>query len=180
MAYADTPYTIESMELIEEEGKENHTGLVKGTMQGNVDVIYQVITDFEHFAEFMPRMKNVEILTKEPSFVKLAIEINMPFPISNMEYHNHIDLFPDQHRTEFRMIKGSSEDLKDFDGHWQLKAVKEDRTSFEYRVYSVSKTRYPGFVEKKQPRNHSKISSKMYKNVRCRSDLIPQHSANFG
>jgi hypothetical protein len=108
----------------------------------------------------MPRNDEIDMIERTEQYAKFNVEIDMPFPISNIDYGNHVKLFPDEYRTEFSMIPGSSDDVKNFNGQWRLTEAENGRTHAMYEVLFIGTRRYPGFIENKATRKSLKKMAK--------------------
>lgn len=90
--------------------------LVSKKVSGNIDTIYQLISDMPSYPRFMPDLVSVDLLER-------AADKTITHWISNVdgrkiEWTEEDRFYPELYKIEYQQIKG---DLKKFSGYWQLK-----------------------------------------------------------
>lgn len=90
--------------------------LVSKKVSGNIDTIYQLISDMPSYPRFMPDLVSVDLLER-------AVDKTITHWISNVdgrkiEWTEEDRFYPELYKIEYQQIKG---DLKKFSGYWQLK-----------------------------------------------------------
>ena len=90
--------------------------LVSKKVIGNIDTIYQLISDMPSYPRFMPDLVSVDLLER-------AADKTITHWISNVdgrkiEWTEEDRFYPELYKIEYQQIKG---DLKKFSGYWQLK-----------------------------------------------------------
>lgn len=94
--------------------------LVNKIVQGDIDKIYELISDMTAYPSFMPSLVSVELLER-------ADNTTITYWVSNVAGRKiawtEKDVFlRSEYRIEYEQIKG---DLKHFAGYWQLTPVDE-------------------------------------------------------
>lgn len=90
--------------------------LVSKKVSGNIDTIYQLISDMPSYPRFMPDLVSVDLLER-------TADKTITHWISNVdgrkiEWTEEDRFYPELYKIEYQQIKG---DLKKFSGYWQLK-----------------------------------------------------------
>ena len=90
--------------------------LVSKKVSGNIETIYQLISDMPSYPRFMPDLVSVDLLER-------AADKTITHWISNVdgrkiEWTEEDRFYPELYKIEYQQIKG---DLKKFSGYWQLK-----------------------------------------------------------
>jgi len=86
-----------------------------GDIDAPAEVVWSVMTDFASYPEFMPRVKDMEILSRGAEEAKLAFVLNTP--LMSTKYTNHYSLDADKLRMRVRQVKG---DLQGSHQAWAL------------------------------------------------------------
>ncbi|GEM_PF-2008732 len=135
------------------EGKQ--AGMAKGIILANLppDAIWNVITDYEHYSDFLPSVKSTKILKKFPDgriwllhiikiiFVKLRYVCELT-PVK----------YPDGSRLlQWKLVKakGIKNDIKDTTGFWEVIPVENGKkTILTYTAFVDTGWAVPKWVQK--------------------------------
>lgn len=122
-------------------------GTIQEVFNGTLDEVWATVMDIEHYNEFMPKNKKTSIIESDKNRVRYRALVNMPWPISDVEYD--CDVFPmrDLLRIEFNMIQGSAKGVKNFYGHWEFKPISENQIEATYVLMFESGKHYPQWAE---------------------------------
>lgn len=95
-------------------------GIVQGVIEAPFDRVWNVITDYEHYTEFMPRTEKIEVRERDDRHVVYFSKLNMPWPIEDVAYDCEVN-FGEGHRSlDFQMVPGTGKGVKRFHGNWKL------------------------------------------------------------
>jgi ribosome-associated toxin RatA of RatAB toxin-antitoxin module len=122
-------------------------GIIHQVFRGTIDEVWSTIMDIEHYSDFMPKNKKTTILKLDKNHVRYRALVNMPWPVSDVEYD--CDVFPmkDLLRINFQMVEGSGKGVKTFYGHWAFKKLSEKETRATYVLVFESGKKYPQWAE---------------------------------
>ncbi len=129
-------------------------GMAKGIILVNLppDAIWNVITDYEHYNEFMPTVKKTKILKRLPNDgVRLYHKIKIVFV--TLEYVCDIIpvKYPDGSRIlQWKLAKGPGikNDIKDTTGFWEVIPIDNGKkTLLTYTAFVDTGWAVPGWVQ---------------------------------
>jgi ribosome-associated toxin RatA of RatAB toxin-antitoxin module len=123
LSFADAASPQDIIRLETVEGSRIKRGIVQGAVEATAEEVWQVITDYEHYTEFMPRTEKAEVRKRELNRVTYFSYLGMPWPIEDVAYVCDADLAPDHLGVEFRMAPGSGKGVKRFTGSWKLEPM---------------------------------------------------------
>ena len=105
--------------------------------------IWQAITDFENYAEFMPQVMlcNRDRIDEKSS--KVFIDLDVPWPVSNIYYEMKISERSDHLFFRWDHIGG---DLIENKGFWSLEVIAPNQTKLTYHVCVKTKSVLPNFI----------------------------------
>ncbi len=135
------------------EGKQ--VGMAKGIILANLppDAIWKVITDYEHYNEFLPSVKSTKILKRFPDGrVRLLHIIKIVF----VKLRYVCDLtpvkYPDGSRVlQWKLVKepGIKNDIRDTVGFWEVIPVDNGKkTILTYTAFVDTGWAVPGWVQR--------------------------------
>ena len=106
--------------------------------------ILRIIVDYEHFSEFMPRVKSTEVFHHTSDSARYLSNVVMPWPLSDIWYELAVSIDTLEYTTKWRMIRGSILDTK---GGWTI--TKESKgTRVIYHVEALLDSSFPEFAIK--------------------------------
>jgi ribosome-associated toxin RatA of RatAB toxin-antitoxin module len=97
------------------ESGEYKEALAIGDIDAPAHVVWRVMTDFESYPDFMPRVKKMTVEERKPREASLAFVLDTP--LFATRYTNHYTLDPEKRRMRVRQAKG---DLKGSHQAWAL------------------------------------------------------------
>lgn len=132
--------SLDTITLEEVPGSDVKRGVVVGVVEAPLKEVWNVITDYEHYADFMPRTEKAEVRERTSSRVRFFSYLNMPWPIKDVSYDCEVKLSPDHETVSFEMVPGTGKGVKAFQGSWTLKPLKESNKStiVTYSLFFVS------------------------------------------
>lgn len=113
------------------------------TMAVSQKALFQAITDFERYPDFVDEVVSVSILESKESFRKVKFELEV---IKRFDYVLEFTL-QGQDRVEWRLV--SSNFFKKNEGRWILKSVDTGHTHVDYALDIGFGFLVPGWVSKK-------------------------------
>lgn len=109
--------------------------------------VWAVLTDFEHWPEFMPLLRATHIDRREGS--KLWVEQKFSVLLYPMRHTTVYDLAPDDGRLTWQLDQNAPHDIAASEGHWTLTAVDGGKaTLIRYQARMSSGRAVPEFVER--------------------------------
>jgi ribosome-associated toxin RatA of RatAB toxin-antitoxin module len=116
------------------EGSRIKKGIVQGSIAAPPERVWEVITDYEHYREFMPRTEKAEVRSRTEQKVTYYSYLGMPWPIEDVAYVCEAMLAADHRGIDFRMVPGSGQGVKQFNGSWKLEPTGE-KTVVTYTLF---------------------------------------------
>jgi coenzyme Q-binding protein COQ10 len=99
------------------------------TVNVPIEKFYEVIADVKSYPEFIPEMKNINILSMTDTNGEVEYELKiMGFSVSytlKLQKTAPTEL-------SWTFVKGTK--MKNNEGHWKLKSIDENTTEAEYKV----------------------------------------------
>lgn len=96
-------------------------------MKAPAEVVYEVVTDYESYPEFLPMIKETEILERQDNVVVCKFSI---FVVKNFEYVLRLEHDP-PHKTRWTYVRG---DFKNSEGGWDFEPIDEVSCRVTYSV----------------------------------------------
>jgi ribosome-associated toxin RatA of RatAB toxin-antitoxin module len=90
--------------------------------------IFQVITDYDRYAEFLPEVRRISTSDRKGNEVKVHYEIDV---VKTIKYTLKMDEQP-PHRVQWSFVQG--EFMKDNRGSWTLESAGEGKTKATYSI----------------------------------------------
>jgi len=129
-----------SEEIIE--GKNGFTMKMEKVISPAPERTYELLTDFQHFPEFMPSCTSVEILKKEGNSVVIETRRFVKFLGKNLAGKMEYQLYPNKITT-----RSLNHPLADFEEEWLLQPDRESRgTRVVYTSFSRMKIPMPDYM----------------------------------
>ena len=104
--------------------------------------LFDVITDYEKYPEFLPEVKKVKVDAGQGSIKEVTYTVDIKAKVINYTLKHTAEK---PHKLTWTMIKG--EMMKGNDGTWVLKAVPAG-TEATYSIDLKLSALVPGFIEK--------------------------------
>ena len=108
-----------------------------------IDKIFKVLTDFEHYSDFMDGVSAVKVLERDGNNVKAEYSLNIIKKFSYVMNHE----IQEPNKISWSFISGDL--FKKSDGAWTLKDLGDGSTEVTYTVDIDFKVMVPGMVSKK-------------------------------
>jgi|GEM_PF-6816925 len=106
-------------------------------IDGSVEEVWAVLTDYERLSEYMPSVKDCRILGKTGSTVRLYYEIG--YFVFTTSYTVELREWKDNHLQTWRLLEGP---FSVNSGSWALTPHGDGRTKVAYHV-RISHNRFP-------------------------------------
>ncbi len=109
-----------------------------------VKCLFEAITDFKSYPEFVPEVVSVEVLpgsTAEKARVKFELEVVKRFEYI-LEFH-----IKDSKEVKWKLVESNF--FKTNEGAWKLKTLDKDKTHVDYELDVGFGFLVPGWVSKK-------------------------------
>lgn len=107
------------------------------------DKIWQAITDFEHYEEFMPQVMRCNRDRIDEKSSKVSIDLDIPWPVTNIYYEMKISERDDRLFFRWDHLGG---DLHENKGFWLLDAINPNQVKLTYHVCVRTKSILPNFI----------------------------------
>lgn len=107
------------------------------------DKIWQAITDFEHYEEFMPQVMRCNRDRIDEKSSKVSIDLDIPWPVANIYYEMKISERDDRLFFRWDHLGG---DLHENKGFWLLDAINPNQVKLTYHVCVRTKSILPNFI----------------------------------
>lgn len=129
-------------------GSKFKKAIIEGTIEASPEQVWSVLTDYEHYADFMPRIKTTKILSRSTSLVHYEAFLNMPWPISDVSYACKSHLEKPNEFIRFAMVPGTGKGVKTFQGSWKLRSPigKPNLTLIDYMLFFEPEKNYPSWA----------------------------------
>jgi ribosome-associated toxin RatA of RatAB toxin-antitoxin module len=114
-------------------GNESGAGVAFGIIKCTPEEFWKTIFDHEHYTEFYPRLKKIQIVSRDNS--KAVITFWMDVTLTTMEYTTIGIVTPDRLRMTWSQDDGKPHKyFKKNDGYWQLEVLDGGLLLVEYKV----------------------------------------------
>ena len=109
----------------------------------SADKLYDVINDFEKYAEFLPEVKKISVAAGPGDAKDVTYTIDIKAKVISYTLR-HTGTKPT--KAAWSMTKG--EMMKSNEGHWALKDLGNGKTEATYNIDLKLSAFVPGFIEK--------------------------------
>lgn len=109
----------------------------------SVQQIYDVITDFDKYSQFLPEVKSSKVI--EDHGTKKIVELSVSM-IKDFTYSIAVSL---EEGKGLSWVLNDGDVFKTNDGSWTLKAISENQTEVTYEVGASFKIFVPSMISKK-------------------------------
>jgi hypothetical protein len=125
----------------------------QGVIEAPAERVWAILQNCSNYQSTMPRVLRSEELSRQDQTVVCEIEIDLPFPLSNLigvTEATHV-IGPPEWSRSWHLLRG---DYKVNDGSWTLTSFEDDpmRTLAVYRVHAAPKSSIPYFILKNAQR----------------------------
>jgi ribosome-associated toxin RatA of RatAB toxin-antitoxin module len=93
-------------------------------------LLYEIVTDYERYPQWLPEFKKATILKKEGNTVD--VEFVFAVPVRKIRYRIHVVHNPEKLETNWTYLGG--EVLEDTQGGWRFEPLGENRTKIHYKA----------------------------------------------
>lgn len=132
-----------------EEGEEGKRSAGKGIalvlIDAPLETAWSVLKQPEKYHEFMPRVKQVSVLTSGTNEAELHYKLKVAW--KEVEYHLDEVYDEGQHHLAFKIDPDKENDIKHTEGAWLLVPHKDGGTIAIYSVEADTGMAVPGFIE---------------------------------
>jgi len=107
----------------------------------NPERVWEVITDYEHYHEFMPQTERVKIKSRNEN--TLAVEYNLNFKFTIIKLNMHYVLSTVLHPPFdiwWSIKKDEKNDIAETTGRWEIIPYGKDKTLIFYTIYTDLKS----------------------------------------
>lgn len=120
----------------------------RGVIDAPIQKVFAVLTDFENYEKFIPRVQESKILRSEGHVIYYKSHLNMPWPISDVFYECKATLYPEKNYYDFELVPGTGKGVKHFSGHWKFESFDGDpeKTLATYMLNYAPEKNYPAWV----------------------------------
>lgn len=134
--------------MVEVEGSRSSRGFVKGIVEAPLARVFEVITDYDGQEGFMPRVQESRIVARNTASLRYHTVLEMPWPVSDVEYDAEVSWAADRRSIRFVMVPGTGQGVKRFDGHWRLAPFEGSatRTVVQYDLHFEPTTEWPEWI----------------------------------
>lgn len=124
--------------------------VVKGVIEAPPEKVWRIVENCQNYHRTMPRVEKSEKVKVEGNEVTCRVEIDLPFPLSNLTATTlgiHTEK-PDRYLRKWSLIEG---DYKFNTGSWDLTWFKGDpnRTMVVYTVHAEPKNVVPDWMRER-------------------------------
>lgn len=124
-------------------GSNQKQGTIEHVLSGTFDEVWEALIGADHFSQTMPRNEKTIVLEQRTDFLRYRAHLNMPWPISDVEYDCDMFMNVDRKWIEFKMVPGTGKGVKNFYGHWDLKPQSDHAILAKYSMVFESEKNYP-------------------------------------
>jgi len=167
------------IEKPDESGRQFVTGMV--LIEAPIDRVWDVVTDFDHYDDFMPQTNGVKIIKKTGD--ELEVDFNLKFRFSIVSTKIHYILKHKLSRPNKMTAKVLKGDFKDMEAEWEFTPAKDGKATIaSYRHYSdlTSLGVIVKYLLSEQPQLGAAIavstSALVVKAVKARAEAPPEDS----
>jgi coenzyme Q-binding protein COQ10 len=93
-----------------------------------MEKVFQIITDYEKYAEFLPEARETKVLSRSGNAAKVQYTVEV---MKKIKYTLEMRESPPD-RVEWSFVEG--EFMKDNQGHWKLEPAGEGKTKATYNI----------------------------------------------
>lgn len=105
--------------------------------------IFNVITDYGRYPEFLPEVKRVSVIDSKPEKKLVEFELQI---VKTFRYQLWLIEKP-YFEVSWKFHTGDI--FKENSGHWKLKELEDGKTQVEYEIMAKFGLFVPGMIEKK-------------------------------
>lgn len=113
-------------------------------VQASAEQMYRVITDYDHYPQFLPMCKSVSTQRKSPTEIEVAYVLDL---FTTVQYTIKQTEDPVAKSVHWELLTSSI--FKKNTGGWKLREISPGLTEAKYELDLEFKVPVPGFVLKK-------------------------------
>ncbi len=102
---------------------------VLGVFDAGVEKLWEVVTSYDAYPTFMPRVKRFQVLERRPK--QRVVDATLDFTVARMRYTLELTHDCEALRIEWRRLRG---DFRHNSGFWCFTPLSDGRTQVEYRL----------------------------------------------
>lgn len=103
--------------------------------------VWSVLTDFEHYHEFMPQTDKVRIKSRNENVLAVEYNLNFKFTIIKLNMHYVLSTVLNPPSDIWWSIKKDEKnDISETTGRWELIPYEKDKTMIFYTIYTDLKS----------------------------------------
>ncbi len=121
-------------------------GIAAGLVKASADDVWNIITDYEHYAEFMPRVLESKIVKREESQLDLFSKLSMPWPVKEVSYVIRLQLDKRGGKIAWNMLPGTGKKVKLNTGGWEVLPWDKKSVLVIYRLLFEPESSLPAFI----------------------------------
>lgn len=134
-------------QFTDSEGNRVGRGVVYIIIDAEPAKIWDVILDYDRYAEFYPNVHTAKITKREGNDIYVYFELNV-LGVLKVKYNVKHTFYPEQNRLTWEMDKTKENDFKETTGFWQIWERADGKSLVCYSVYVETGRWIPGFVQK--------------------------------
>lgn len=103
--------------------------------------VWEVLTDFEHYHEFMPQTEKVRIKSKNENTLAVDYNLNFKFTIIKLNMHYVLStVLNPPYDIWWSIKKDEKNDISETTGRWEIIPAGKDKTMIFYTIYTDLKS----------------------------------------
>ena len=134
-------------QFTDDKGHRVGRGVVYIVIDAPPEKIWDVILDYDHYAEFYPNVHKAEITKKEGNHIYVYFVLNA-LGVLKIKYNIDHTFHKDENRLTWKMDQSKKNDFKESIGFWQIWPRKDGKSLVCYSVYVETGRWIPGFLQK--------------------------------
>lgn len=121
--------------LLKKENEFDSSGkwFVYGHINKSKERVISTIFDYEHYGEFMPRVKSCEVLQRDKN--KFLVKETLGVSVLNIIYHTIITIDNKRENINIKLDKESKNSVNDIEGAYKLKELNRNKTLVSYTLF---------------------------------------------
>ncbi len=101
------------------------------------EVVWSVLTDFEHYHEFMPQTEKVKVKSRNENILAVEYNLNFKFTIIKLNMHYVLStVLNPPHDIWWAIKKDEKNDISETTGRWEIIPSGENKTIIFYTIYT--------------------------------------------
>ncbi len=134
-------------QFTDEKGHRVGRGVAYIVIDAPPERIWDVILDYDHYAEFYPNVHSAKITKKEGNHIYVHFVLNV-LGVLKVKYNVDHTFHKEANRLTWKMDQTKKNDFKETIGFWQIWQRPDGKSLVCYSVYVETGRWIPGFVQK--------------------------------